>query len=291
MTGSDDGARALPSEAPIPPRNLKPKQYRTPDLLPRMPQQDHQNASPVRMALSTSSPSPPQLNYVSLDLNSPGPSDRKHGACSQYAQIRPQNFSPTNFSDCSDSNLYTVPLNLNSHTPEKDFNRNLQTNIANRSQVRSPTYDNSNNSHYESVFPNACELPLKYTNDQSPMNNEIAVNVISHIHMLSPEKYDKLMGNHSPPLPVNQLNPDECDGAFLSTTSILFSAVPLPNSAGPNAENSTDNYRNGDRTLNARVLEELGLPKEEIDELNRRVAQEKRDEVLYFFADIIICLF
>lgn len=256
-----------------------------------------QHYTPTVVENAPISPTNSRLNYVSLDLsNSPAKMNqlRSPSSRTQYTQVIPQQ------SNYDESQHHYDHINLQSHTPEKKqsthFDQmhrqktptkpagqispplyvNADPNDRNTTRTVSPDhYENScvQNRHlghnYKSVSKSVDIPParpertdkqhdiLKQTDAFKRMKNQSELSR-GQFEKLSLEKYDQIMGNI-------ELD-DQCDGAEGGTD------------LGVNV-NDRRGHRNNGNEDRIKAMQELGVPADEIVEINRRIAQQERDEV------------
>lgn len=280
------------NELPIPPKKLGTKfngqrrNYNDSDVVT--------NPSYVTAASPTHTATPlrdsPQLNYVSLELNIPKDSQKRlanHHA-TQYTQVFAHNPStppgPLSPSD-SDSHHYEH-INLHSHTPEKKTNPQPYAqrdynfppppdSIALALPPKLPSKQTSPSKNKQYELP---KLPPK-AKDLSPTNRGM--------QMLTTDSFDMLMGN-----PNFRDLPDECDSlAVGGADKVARNSERVFNSNTPNINriDSVDDILSYDGEEAAgsvcssdriRQLKELGVPADEILEIDRRLTQQEKDEEL-----------
>lgn len=233
-----------------------------------------------------------RLNYVSLDLsNSPAKMNQQRSPSSrtQYTQVMPQHAQQPNY-DLNEQQHHYDHINLQSHTPEKKpaphFDQNHRQKTPTKLPGSPPLYVNAepNERH-----PNRTVSPEHYVNsgvqnrnhsshghhsksvsndiaptrpDRTDKQNEILKQTDAFKRMrgqfakLSLEKYDLIMGNNGAD--------DQCDGAQGGEDIEVNVQV-----------RSRGNNGNMDRI---KAMQELGVPADEIIEIDRRIAQQERDE-------------
>lgn len=241
----------------------------------------------------------PQLNYVSLELNIPKDSQKRlanHHA-TQYTQVFAHNPStppgPLSPSD-SDSHHYEH-INLHSHTPEKkttaqpyaqrDYSfpappESIALPPKPNKQLASPSKMKSTITSTQYELP---KLPPK-AKDVSPTNRGF--------QMLTADSFDMIMGNRN-----SREIPDECDSLAVGgvDAKVARNTERIFNSNTPNINriDSVDDILSYDGEEAAaaaagpacssdriRQLRELGVPADEILEIDRRLTQQEKDEEL-----------
>lgn len=261
----------------------------------------------------------PQLNYVSLELNIPKDSQKRlanHHA-TQYTQVYAHNPStppaPLSPSD-SDSHHYEH-INLHSHTPEKKVNPQPPTQpyvqrdynfpsaastseaIAlppkpnkqqQQQQTSPPKVKSSSCSSSSSMQYELPKLPPK-AKDLSPTNRA------GQLQLLTTDSFDMLMGNRSnATASVASVDiPDECDSLAIGGVDpkVARNSERVFNSNTPNINriDSMDDILSydgdeaaGSATSSERIrkMKELGVPPDEILEIDRRLTQQEKDEEL-----------
>lgn len=233
----------------------------------------------------------PQLNYVSLELNIPKDSQKRlanHHA-TQYTQVFAHNLStppgPLSPSD-SDSHHYEH-INLHSHTPEKKTNPqpHAQRDYSFPSPpepLALPPKPNKQPSSPSKINSKQYELPKlpPKAKDLSPKNRGI--------QMLTTDSFDMLMGNRN-----SREIPDECDSLAVGGVDpkVARNTERIFNSNTPNINridsvNDILSYDDDEAAGSAcssdriRQMRELGVPADEILEIDRRLTQEEKDEEL-----------
>lgn len=230
-----------------------------------------------------------QINYTTLDFNSaegPMPSgSAKLIPRTNYTEIMPQNrTSPTHFRSASIESPSYDHINLQSHTPEKKSNhgqhfKDLITSNSNKTSSYPsdqhfdfpPEREGSSfrNLHSDATSPIHCDSqPRYYSKPTSQLPSPIrakspnvrydgAASVLTEaeqFQLLSLEKYDFIMGN--------------------ATSDRNEVESPSRNSRNCNIDR-------------IQTMQELGVPQEEILEIDRRITQQERDEVILFYFDLI----
>lgn len=229
--------------------------------------------------------SQPQLNYVSLELNTPRNSQQRivNHSATQYTQVFAQNpnysssISPTstmNSSNMSDSHYEHI--NLHSHTPEKkQIPSERDPNLAAANDVALPPKP-------------AKQLPLsnptgsQYELPTLPPKRPILKQ--NGVQMLSTETFDFLMGNKRGD------NEDEIDSRIRNAAKFKilnsnpnqarnFNQLDTADDIGAygDDEQQASGSSNVDRI---RTMQELGVPVDEILEIDRRLTQQEKDEEL-----------
>lgn len=247
-------------------------------------------ATPVRVEPTPARDSP-QLNYVSLELNIPKDSQKRlanHHA-TQYTQVFAHNSNtppaPLSPSD-SDSHHYEH-INLHSHTPEKKVNPQpyVQRDYSFPSPpdpVALPPKPNKQPASPPKMKSMQYELPKlpPKAKDMSPNNRGV--------QLLTTDSFDMLMGNRN-----SREIPDECDSlavggvdpkATRNTERVFNSNTPNINRI--DSVNDILSYDGEEAAGSAsssnriRQMQELGVPPDEIMEIERRLTQQEKDEEL-----------
>lgn len=284
------------NELPIPPKksaikfNGQRRNYNETDIVSNP---SYVTAMPAKATPLRDSP---QLNYVSLELNIPKDSQKRlanHHA-TQYTQVFAHNPStppaPLSPSD-SDSHHYEH-INLHSHTPEK---KSTAQPYAQRDYsfpappdsvvlppkpnkpLASPSKMKSTTSSTQYELP---KLPPK-AKDLSPTNRGL--------QMLTADSFDMIMGNRN-----SREIPDECDSLAVGgvDAKAARNTERIFNSNTPNINriDSVDDILSYEEEAAAagpasssdriRQLRELGVPADEILEIDRRLTQQEKDEEL-----------
>lgn len=286
--------KPVANELPIPPKGIKSNGPRR--LFTEADQQfpTTSNIPPPQQTNIAYARDNPQLNYVSLELHAPKDSQKhlQNHHATQYTQVFAHNPglpsppgtlksppSPT------DSHHYEH-INLHSHTPEKsnppttaqpDYSFPAPNKVA---LPPKPTKTATSPTKLKSKQYELPKLPPK-SKDLSPSN--------SGVQMLTTDSFDMLMGNRSP----TQLLPDECDslavGGAACSSQYESERVFNSNSANINRIDSVNDILNYDDDFEGatpvnvdriRQLQELGVPADEIFEINKRMTQQEKDEEL-----------
>lgn len=233
----------------------------------------------------------PQLNYVSLELNIPKDSQKRlanHHA-TQYTQVFAQNLStpPGPLSPSDSDNHHYEHINLHSHTPEKKIvpQPHAQRDYSFPSPpdpVALPPKPNKQPVSPSKIKSKQYELPKlpPKAKDVSPTNRGM--------QMLTTDSFDMLMGNRN-----SREIPDECDSLAIGgvdskaarNTERIFNSN-TPNINRIDSVNDILSY-DGDEAAGSacssdriRQMRELGVPADEILEIDRRLTQEEKDEEL-----------
>lgn len=244
--------------------------------------------------------SPQQLNYVSLDLNSSGESNSRSIQKTQYSQVMPSK-TLASATPATPTESHYEHINLQSHTPEKKFSfgPNDEFNYhrnGNKESLAFPKLDEFDQQHHQRTDTNynfppklKCDdirahrlhqprSPIDEYNGRSDIlqqtdafkqyQSAAAASTVENpgqYEKLSLEKYDYLMGN---------TNLDMVDGAAAGAQFIP------PNDLGRehNARRNSDEHSNNVDRI--RTMQELGVPPDEIMEINRRITQQEKDEVI-----------
>ncbi|KAG4069794.1 hypothetical protein HA402_006809 [Bradysia odoriphaga] len=257
---------------PMPPGEVIP-----PNVFPKKANIQQYSPTVVNDAPISPSPTNSRLNYVSLDLSNP--------PAKMIQQRSPYNEQQHHHYD---------HINLQSHTPEKkqqphfDQNNRQKTPTKISGHVSPPLYANAEPTerhpnrtvspdHYENSSVRthqqtghaqsvSNETPparpertdkqhemLKQTDAFKRMKNQ-SESTRAQFERLSLEKYDQIMGNYEAD--------DHCDGA----------------QGGDDVELNVNRQRNNGNADRIKAMQELGVPADEIIEIDRRIAQQERDE-------------
>lgn len=258
--------QTISNEVPIPPRQLKPQalmQHNT-NILQHSPPDGFMHMQQIS---ASPPPLPPpsqnhNLNYVSLDLSAQRDHQLPFEPQTAYTQIA---YSQNNNS--VHSSAYNTPekktnqnkINLHSHTPEKN--------------LASPTSSMGDSAGAVGCTPGTSgKLNYKY----EPNDTYDEMNYNSAFEKLSPEKFDYLMGNSAS---IGRRAPGEIqtNNDFQHVNDII--GLPLSsNSSYHSPIHSRDSSFNDPDRI--KTLIDLGLPPDEIQEIDRRLTQEIRDEEL-----------
>lgn len=207
-----------------------------------------------------------------------------------YTDIIPQNHtSPTHFRSPGSESPNYDQINLQSHTPEKKSShgqhfKDLITSNSSKtsaypsdqnfdfppereeSSFRSLHSDTTNSNHFDSqpryYSKPTSQLPSPISAKSPNVRYDGAVDVLTEaeqFQLLSLEKYDFIMGN---------------------ATADRNDVIDSPSRTG---RNSIDQFCNIDRI---QTMQELGVPQEEILEIDRRITQQERDEVISSYFDL-----
>ncbi|KAJ6645680.1 Coiled-coil domain-containing protein 50 [Pseudolycoriella hygida] len=260
-----------------------------------------QNYSPTIAENASISPTSPtaRLNYVSLDLSNPpvkSSQPRSPSSKTQYTQVLPQQAN-YDLSGYNEQHHHYDHINLQSHTPEKkqappvDYNRQksagklpghaspplyVNAEPVERHPIRTVSPDHYENiavpsrpaAHHSKAIPS--EIPpmrpertdkqhdiLQLTDAFKRMKNQ-SDSTTRQFEKLSLETYDLIVGNRD----------DQCDGA----------------KGGEEIDgNMRDRHRsqiNNGNLDRIKTMQELGVPPDEIIEIDRRITQQERDEEL-----------
>lgn len=267
------------NELPIPPKNLGVKFNGQRRLF-------HESEPSTSGVSSQPPPLPPitaepQLNYVSLDLNMPknGPSQRLMvHTPTQYTQVLSQH-SPSSAS--TDEHHYEH-INLQSHTPEKKAPPPTITylerdySFPSTSTAKSGALPPKPSKHSPSSYELPKLPPKNATKDASPTNPSV--------QKLTTDTFDFLMGNRR----RDEIDSFVEDGAASSCSVVDRQYLANnPNTNMLDRANDIENYGDALETASAivgnksriRAMQELGVPPEEILEIDRRLTQQEKDEV------------
>lgn len=284
-------SESVVNELPIPPKKMGAKfngQRRNYNDSEMVTNPSYVTAAPAHVVPPRDSP---QLNYVSLELNIPKDSQKRlanHHA-TQYTQVFAHNLStpPGPLSPSDSDNHHYEHINLHSHTPEKKINpqpgvqrdysfppppESVALPPKTNKQQASPSKMKTN--HYEPP-----KLPPK-AKDLSPPNRGL--------QMLTTDSFDMLMGNRD-----SREIPDECDSLAVGGVDpkVARNSERVFNSNTPNinridsvndilsydGEEAAGSVCSSDRI---RQMRELGVPADEIIEIDRRLTQEEKDAEL-----------
>lgn len=247
-----------------------------------------------------------QLNYVSLELNASRPmnsaaASRAMHNQTQYTQVMPQmpnypSSSPTGTINSTDGHHYER-INLHSHTPEKKANAqslheyspkpSTSNGVSPPRPAKAQSLANSVPDQYKlPTLPPKQQLFTRQPNDRDDAKSMA-------IQKLSTEAFDYLMGNRST---ISDAAAEEIDalGASLHAARAQQSASPTRREryqsnmsnvlgAANDIETYTEEAASGGASGNTdriRQLQELGVPVDEILEIDRRITQEEKDEEL-----------
>lgn len=270
-----DRQRPSGNDYPAPPRNH--------------PKPNHLLNSPKTQSTNFNQKTTNQLNYVSLDLDPPKSSQLPSKSTpTAYTEILPSTgFHPieTNLKFTTPEKKQQQQINLHSHTPEKNYSNSRKYDFP---QVKSSADHHFDDDGVSGLFINknqelsgfgpqdvadsirqyhmpSEEIPTtNFRNEKHlnfPYDDDFRNN--SNFQKLSPEKYDYIIGNGS-----LVRNPQ--------TNDSKVNEVGLP--TGTLYKNRENNF--GCDPERIKTLQELGLPPEEIQEIDRRLRQEIRDEEL-----------
>lgn len=257
-----------------------------------------------------------QLNYVSLELNAPRQNPSRvmnhHHNQTQYTQVMPQqmsNYSSSSPTGSTDGHHYER-INLHSHTPEKKATSISaagatsagatsaaaaayhEYNMPNTSNEISPPRPTKSQSLSNSV-PEQYKLPTLPPKQQQLFSRHMTEQETKTmaIQKLSTEAFDYLMGNRPT---ISDAAAEEIDalGASVQAARAQQSCSPtrrdrylnsLSNILG--SANDIESYPEEAQTSagnpeRIRQLKELGVPVDEIFEIDRRITQEEKDEEL-----------
>lgn len=288
-----DKRYALPPNDLVPPPNVLPKKSNI------------QQYSPTVVENAPISPTGnSRLNYVSLDLsNSPAKLNQQRSPSSrtQYTQVIPQQAQQPNYdlSSYNEQHHHYDHINLQSHTPEKKPTPHLDSNQRQPAPTKPPghvspplyvnaeppnerhTHRTVSPDHYENsgvhnrhhghhsksasndIAPTRPERTdkqheiLKQTDAFKRMKNQSEL-TRGQFEKLSLEKYDQIMGNFG--------IDDQCDGAQGGEDIEV------------NVKDRRNNHSNGN-VDRIKAMQDFGVPADEIIEIDRRIAQQERDEV------------
>lgn len=317
---SPNASEPIVNELPIPPKKLGMKfngqrrNYNDSGDIVTNPSYVTGASTHAMSAAAAISPSSardsPQLNYVSLELNIPKDSQKRlanHHA-TQYTQVYAHNPStpPAPLSPSDSESHHYEHINLHSHTPEKKVNPQTQPYVQRdynfpptattseaialppkpnkQQQQTSPSkVKSSSSSSYE--LP---KLPPK-AKDLSPTNRA------GQLQLLTTDSFDMLMGNrNNVTATVASVEiPDECDSLAIGGVDpkVARNSERVFNSNTPNINriDSIDDILSydgdeaaGSATSSERIrkMKELGVPPDEILEIDRRLTQQEKDEEL-----------
>lgn len=299
------------NELPIPPKNFGMKfngQRRdvagpiTPPLPP--PPSPQQNTHEVTTN--------PQLNYVSLELNAPksgNPARLINHHPTQYTQVNigqhPDFPSPPGTMRSPDgSEHHYEHINLHSHTPEKKSNP-IPPYI--ERDYNFPVPSTSNNialppkPNKSSISPSKqYELPKLPPKQSSNVDRGAPKEILPKnrgIQKLSTDTFDLLMGNRRIQDECDSLavggaasNQPVVDRQFLNNnpnTNRLDNVNEILSYNGAeHAEHASGSSVNANRI---KTMQEIGVPADEILEIDRRLTQQEKDEVNLIYGDETEC--
>lgn len=275
---------AIMNELPIPPKNVHIKYNGHGQRKSFIENETVTNPSYVTGS-QTHIKDSPHLNYVSLELNVPKDSQKRlanHHA-TQYTQViahNNQNYpSPLHSpSEDSDSHHYEH-INLHSHTPEKKANPQPY-NAQNDYNFPTPIMALPPKPVKQSTSPS------KFLSKPAPALPPKSKDSCRGLQMLTTDSFDMLMGNRN----SRDLS-DECDSLAVGGVDLTRSSERVFNSNTPNInridsmddilvyeeEGAAAGPSCSDRI---RQMQELGVPPEEILEIDRRLTQQEKDEEL-----------
>lgn len=261
------------NDYPAPPRN-HPK----PNHLKNSPKTDYFSSAAAAKQFNQKTN---QLNYVSLDLDPPKSTQMPlKSTPTSYTEIMPS----TGFHPIETNLKFTTPekknpqVNLHSHTPEKNYSNSRKYDFP---QVVddgvSGLFINTNQELSGfGASQDVAESIRQYhmPSEDIPTNNFRTDKHInfpydddfrnnSNFQKLSPEKYDYIIGNDSLVRHPSKNNDSKVNEVGLPTGTLY--------------KNRENNFGDPERI---KTLQELGLPPEEIQEIDRRLRQEIRDEEL-----------
>lgn len=286
------------NELPIPPKKLGIKfngQRRDGPITPPPPPPPPQNTHELAAS--------PQLNYVSLELNTPRSGNQArlvNHHPTQYTQVNigqhPDFPSPPGSLRSPDgSEHHYEHINLHSHTPEKkpnpmpayverDYNFPLPSTSNSVALPPKPSKSSiSPSKQYE--LP---KLPPKQTSNGGGVGAQKDVSPKNRgFQKLSTDTFDLLMGNRR--------IQDECDSLAVGGAASNQPVVDRQfMSSNPNTNrldnvNEILNYNgseHGDQASGSsgnasriKTMQEIGVPADEILEIDRRLTQQEKDEV------------
>lgn len=257
---------------PVPPKNSSRK--------PAVTQHQYSSVPPLAHASPNRSN---EMNYISLELNAPNTNQISptRTTKTEYTQIIPSQQFVSNIA--TPKQQYN-PINLQSHTPEKsrsydrcDFNSFDKTNLKNidlstkfdgwshmnRLQEQSENIDGlqsksssaQNAPHRNQMFYDRSNEEVGILKQLSPKSNKVN----GTFQRLSLENYDYLMGNPQQDM-VNNLDSEGAHGVHTNCQD----------------QNAIETFGIANRI---KQMQDLGVPPEEILEIDRRITQQERDEV------------
>lgn len=297
---------AAVNELPIPPKKIGMRLNGQPQPQQKASQEQKQHqanrseivSNPSYVTANSIHRDSPHLNYVSLELNVPKDGQRRLGNhhATQYTQVLAQNQSfpspPLPSPSDSDSHHYEH-INLHSHTPEKKVTAQPyvqrdysfpSSSTASDALALPPKPNKSPTSPSTSKQYELPKLP--------PKSKDLAPPSSRGLQMLTTDSFDMLMGNRY----NGRENTDECD-----SLAVGGAEAATPRNAEPAFQSNTPNlnridsmddileYDEDDENMAAgpivntervRQLRELGVPPEEILEIDRRLTQQEKDEEL-----------
>lgn len=263
------------SALPIPPRN-----HQKPAPIPPPPISSTSSSSTSGNVYMSHSPElSPQLHYACLDLMPPDPHRKIPEAASPYKYSK---------------------INLQSHTPEKSSAAQevppprpakgahlRQPNIP--SSSKDPDNIDSIRNHHEidDALEEALDMEMQnldINNLYKPNHNNGNIPMQFNPNILQRHPHHKFLEENNkklppPNIPKNGINKYlHYDDDDIEEAEAVGGMIESPLPSPPQPQPSTSNYREKIERLQA--LKVLGLPAEEIKEIDQRIEQEKKDEEL-----------
>lgn len=239
------------------------------------------------------STSPPpheqQLNYVSLDLNMSKSNSSQRlmvHTPTQYTQVLAQH-SPVGASTDGSEHHYEH-INLHSHTPEK---KAPPTNL---SYAECDYSFPSTSSHNIPLPPRPSKPPMspsKYDLPKLPPKHSQSVDPIeSGVQKLTTDTFDMLMGNKR--LIRREDETDSFVENSVPSNGPVVDRQYLMSHPSANALDHVNDIQNFNDAMESacavfgnkeriRAMQELGVPADEILEIDRRLTQQEKDEVMF----------
>lgn len=286
------------NELPVPPKNLGMKFNAKRKIFPEQDASTSYTAtSPNHVNSEHQLKSNSQLNYVSLELNVAANNQQRltNYNPTQYTQVIAHHQDPSSIAKGTNAveppDSYYEHINLHSHTPEKknnpqpyvarDYSFPLPPNnlvlppkpnkLPAASASRQDRYDLINSSKQSVNDRNG----LSQSHELSPTNRGL--------HKLSLDTFDILMGNSR----LSDI-PDETDNMAIggqiepdrnnANKNLNMNQLESANNIRRyNIEDEQSKLSNTDRI---KTLQEIGVPADEILEIDRRLTQQEKDEVI-----------
>lgn len=135
-------------------------------------------------------------------------------------------------------------------------------------------FPNDNSLHCDNV----AESIRQYNLNDNLASESRSAHLKAHQLQLSPEKYDYIMQNLQLDNMDEVVFPEDVKTIDDSRQNVTANGMRLNKPSLANIKNVT-------------ALKDLGIPPEEVLELDRKLEQEKRDEVRSYFVSIINCFF
>lgn len=244
---------------------------------------------------ATASTSPPphesQLNYVSLELHASkaGPTQRLMvHTPTQYTQVLAQH-SPVGASNSGDgSEHHYEHINLHSHTPEKKAPPTIV--------VAERDYSFPSTSAQSAPFPprpqkQPMSQPKQFDLPKLPPKHLQPKEILPaepRVQKLSSDTFDMLMGNVRPFRRVDE--PDSIAENGVASNYPVVDRQYLASNPSANVLDHVNDIQDFSEAMESacavfgnkdriRAMQELGVPADEILEIDRRLTQQEKDEV------------